>query len=64
MSRTDELREAAVTQAEDLLDALHDLEEHVDAHPGSDGEDKHLSIRHARDRADRAKRTLVEDWPE
>lgn len=63
MSRTTELREAATSQADDLLDALEDLEDHVNQHPGANGEDKHTVLAHARDRAQRCKHSLQEDWP-
>lgn len=64
MSRTTELRQAAVTQANDLLEALDELADHVDQHPGTNGDEKQATIDHARDRAQRSKRGLEDDWPE
>lgn len=64
MTKTDELRQAAITQADDLLDAIDELDEHVDQHPGTNGDEKRATIAHTRDRAQRAKRGLEDDWPE
>lgn len=67
MTKTDELRQAAITQADDLLEAIDELDEHTDSHPSPNEEvreRRERALNHARDRAERAKRGLTDDWPE